>query len=141
MQPVKFGWSAVNDLVGILQTLWSKLEQVGKAIQNSPIGSLGGMVSNGTGAIGQLGGLIPHFAAGGIVSRPTIAMIGEGGERESIVPESQWGGGGDGNHFHVHFESLVTPTPQQMRDVAYALEPEFGRMLALPGTAALNGGF
>jgi hypothetical protein len=34
-------------------------------------------------------GQIPQFAAGGIVNKPTIAMIGEGGEREFVIPESQ----------------------------------------------------
>jgi hypothetical protein len=33
------------------------------------------------------------FAAGGIVTRPTLAMIGEGGEPEAVVPLSKWGGG------------------------------------------------
>jgi len=32
---------------------------------------------------------IPEFAQGGVVSRPTLAMVGEGGEREYIVPESK----------------------------------------------------
>lgn len=44
---------------------------------------------------------IPKFAAGGVVDRPTLAMVGEGGEREVIAPESMMrriireeGGGG-----------------------------------------------
>ncbi|MEI8251265.1 MAG: hypothetical protein WCF98_08875 [Synechococcus sp. ELA057] len=32
---------------------------------------------------------IPKFAQGGIVSRPTVAMVGEGGESEYIIPESK----------------------------------------------------
>lgn len=32
---------------------------------------------------------VPAFAQGGVVSRPTLAMVGEGGEREYIVPESK----------------------------------------------------
>jgi tape measure domain-containing protein len=32
---------------------------------------------------------VPRFAEGGVVNRPTLAMIGEGGEREFIVPESK----------------------------------------------------
>lgn len=44
---------------------------------------------------------IPGLAEGGIVTRPTIAMIGEGGESEAIVPLSRmsefgFGGGGRG---------------------------------------------
>ena len=32
---------------------------------------------------------VPQFAEGGVVARPTLAMVGEGGEREYIVPESK----------------------------------------------------
>lgn len=32
---------------------------------------------------------IPQFAEGGIVSRPTLAMVGEGGEAEYIIPQSK----------------------------------------------------
>jgi TP901 family phage tail tape measure protein len=32
---------------------------------------------------------VPAFAQGGTVTRPTLAMIGEGGEREYVVPESK----------------------------------------------------
>jgi hypothetical protein len=32
---------------------------------------------------------LPRFAQGGVVDGPTLAMVGEGGEREYIVPESK----------------------------------------------------
>ena len=32
---------------------------------------------------------MPKFAKGGIVNRATIAMVGEGGESEYIIPESK----------------------------------------------------
>jgi hypothetical protein len=32
---------------------------------------------------------VPAFAQGGTVDRPTLAMVGEGGEREYVVPESK----------------------------------------------------
>jgi tape measure domain-containing protein len=32
---------------------------------------------------------VPAFAEGGIVDRPTLALVGEGGEREFIIPESK----------------------------------------------------
>jgi TP901 family phage tail tape measure protein len=34
---------------------------------------------------------LPRFADGGVVSRPTLAMVGEGGEPEYIVPQSKAG--------------------------------------------------
>ena len=35
---------------------------------------------------------VPQFAEGGVVNRPTLAMVGEGGEREYIIPESKMAG-------------------------------------------------
>ncbi|MFB5192027.1 phage tail tape measure protein [Alicyclobacillus fastidiosus] len=32
---------------------------------------------------------VPHFAEGGVVTQPTLAMVGEGGEEEYIVPKSK----------------------------------------------------
>lgn len=41
---------------------------------------------------GTVGDDIPKMAKGGIVDRPTLALIGEGGEREYVIPESKMGG-------------------------------------------------
>jgi len=42
------------------------------------------------GDIPRLGILsVPAFAEGGVVDRPTLALVGEGGEREFIIPESK----------------------------------------------------
>jgi len=35
---------------------------------------------------------VPQFAKGGVVSGPTLAMVGEGGESEYIVPQSKASG-------------------------------------------------
>ena len=34
---------------------------------------------------------MPQFADGGVVTRPTLAMVGEGGEPEYIIPASRMG--------------------------------------------------
>lgn len=39
--------------------------------------------------IPSLSGVIPGMASGGYVTRPTIALIGEGGEPEYVIPESK----------------------------------------------------
>ena len=64
------------------------------------IGLLGDLINligriPGIGSIGNfIGGLdIPGFADGGIVTRPTLAMVGEKGP-EAIIPLSQMGSGG-----------------------------------------------
>jgi len=38
------------------------------------------------------GGSVPAFAEGGMVTRPTLAMVGEGGEPEYIIPQSKAAG-------------------------------------------------
>ena len=43
------------------------------------------------------GGYAIPFAQGGIVNQPTLAMVGEGGEREAIIPEHDWGSMGGAN--------------------------------------------
>jgi hypothetical protein len=55
---------------------------------------LGGLAGGeGEGGGGLLGGIgkIFGFAEGGIVSRPTIAMVGEGGQSEAIMPLNKLG--------------------------------------------------
>lgn len=41
--------------------------------------------------IGQYGPKMPKFAAGGIVTKPTVGLIGEGGQSEAIIPLSRLG--------------------------------------------------
>jgi hypothetical protein len=49
-----------------------------------------GAVSGGGGFLGGIGKLL-GFADGGIVSRPTVAMVGEGGQSEAIMPLNKLG--------------------------------------------------
>lgn len=60
-------------------------------------GGLGGFLSTILGAFSG-------FAEGGIVTRPTLAMIGEGGESEAVIPLSQLRGmvGGGGTVVNIH---------------------------------------
>jgi hypothetical protein len=54
----------------------------------------GGIAGGGGGGIGGMGagiGKLLGFADGGIVSRPTIAMVGEGGQSEAIMPLNKLG--------------------------------------------------
>lgn len=56
----------------------------------------------GAGAAALFSALIPSFAGGGIVDRPTLAMVGDNpGRKEAIIPSELWGkiGGGDRNGY------------------------------------------
>ena len=60
----------------------------------------------GLGKKGLSIGNIPTLAQGGIVTRPTLAMIGEGGESEAVIPLSKLGSMGAGG-VHIHLEGAI----------------------------------
>lgn len=79
-------------------------EQFYKWIIN-PLKTIIDLASKAASAVGKIAGgiggaitkVIPGLAEGGIVTSPTLAMIGEGGEPEAVIPLSQldrYGGGG-----------------------------------------------
>lgn len=74
--------NAVNAVVNAIRSL---LRPVINAV-NSTITGFNRLSAKVGGA--QLG-TIPAFAEGGVVTKPTLALVGEGGEREYIVPESK----------------------------------------------------
>lgn len=84
-------------LLGYIQGLYRKflsglLGGVNNAIRavNSVIRQYNSLPTPPFPDVPQLGYLqIPAFAAGGLVTGPTLAMVGEGGESEYIIPESK----------------------------------------------------
>lgn len=77
---------------------------------------------------------MPHLAKGGIVSSPTIALIGEAGP-EAVVPLSGrngrgLGGGGD-VHVHLHGGVLVGTPMENARALAQLLQRAQGQGLKL----------
>lgn len=92
---VKAPFLAVANMIkGVLNQI---LQAIGNAI-NGAIGAINKLISGANRALAALKlpqiptipeVSIPRFAKGGVVDRPTLAMIGEGGEREFVVPESK----------------------------------------------------
>jgi hypothetical protein len=71
----------------------------------------------------QLGQRIPKMAAGGVVTVPTLALIGEGGP-EAVIPLAQMGGmGGMGGGITVNVYGSVTAE----RDLAETIRVELMR--------------
>lgn len=68
-------------------------------------------------------GAIPHFAEGGVVTSPTIAMVGEGGEPEAIIPFSKMGGLGGGTTINI-----INPSVRNDGDLA-AMKDMLNRVL------------
>ena len=82
-------------------------------------------------------GLLPtKLAAGGIVTAPTFALVGEAGP-EAVVPLDRWNGGGI--TINLHFaKGFMTGSPRAIanelsRPIADALE-RLGPGMALPAT-------
>jgi ABC-type transporter Mla subunit MlaD len=89
--------AVVNVWKGVINTIKSVINGVLNAISsniNAVINELNYLIGKFNQLPGPDIGIIPkvnfpQFAEGGTVSRPTLAMVGEGGEREYIVPESK----------------------------------------------------
>lgn len=69
---------------------------------------LAAMSALGTTAISRQ---VPKFGDGGIVSSPTLALIGEKGEREAVIPESDWGTMGG---VHIGHITVMANDPDEM---------------------------
>ena len=102
------GLSKVRDMAGWVV---DKLQAVTDKLNNLP--SPPGWLSDVAGAAGsaaeKLGGLVGIGAEGGIVTRPTMALIGEAGP-EAVMPLNKMPGarplpamGGSGVTIHNHF--------------------------------------
>lgn len=114
--------NVVAFLIDKFSDLLTWLGKVGDAIANSPIGgfikSVSGFVGGVAGklgdVIGSIGNMLPHFASGGAVeprAGGTLAVIGEAGEREWVIPQSRLGSIGGGGtivlHSHLHLDSRI----------------------------------
>lgn len=96
---------AMSSVADFVQGIWSGMvEGVKGAVRGmlqfiaNRINSVAGLINNLIRGFNNLPGVsvpliptvqVPAFAAGGTVNRPTLAMVGEGGEREYIIPESK----------------------------------------------------
>lgn len=95
-----------------------------------PSGGGGGGFGGGADITSSFGGLegIPKFASGGIVTRPTLGIIGEAGP-EAIVPlkdSSKKGFGGDKN-VNINIDTAMLNSPSNMRDFVKMLKEELAR--------------
>jgi hypothetical protein len=72
----------------------------------------------------SIGGLAT-LASGGIVTKPTLALIGEGGESEAVIPLSQMGNMGGGDVYNITINSKIAD--QTLPDVLVAELRKFNR--------------
>lgn len=112
-EPIQKGWRALLEFlpkamrtaVTFVQNAWtSMINTIRNALRGfivsiaNSINSVGNAINKLIGAFNNLPGpdvpfvpsiTVPAFARGGVVDEPTLAVVGEGGEREYIVPESK----------------------------------------------------
>ena len=83
---IRTGFQAAMSFVsGIIANITSAISAVTSRI--SSIGSTAGNIGS------SMLSMVPHFATGGIVTGPTMALVGEAGP-EAIIPLSAFAGGG-----------------------------------------------
>lgn len=88
--------NAIGVITGLLDHLFSTVSNITSKIM-APIQAVTGAVSNVASGVGNaVGGafnnVVKAFASGGIVTGPTLAMVGEAGP-EAIIPLSAFSGG------------------------------------------------
>jgi hypothetical protein len=114
---VSFGGQFVNSIISGISGLAGAL---GNAIWNLIPEPFRGMLQGAASFVGGIAGgvvrsvssYIPHFQEGGIVTRPTLAMVGEAGP-EAIVPVGAGGGGG----LNIGTLNIVNPVLKNDADI------------------------
>lgn len=112
-EPIKKGWNAITELLpkamqraaDFVQKVWTGMVNTVKSVIRgllqmvaNAINAVGRQVNRLIGAFNKLPGpdipfvptlSVPAFANGGVVTKPTLALVGDGGEPEYIVPQSK----------------------------------------------------
>jgi phage-related protein len=62
---------------------------------------------------------VPRLADGGIITKPTLAMVGEGGESEAVIPLSKLAGlrGNNQTHIYLDGKEITRAVAPQMVDM------------------------
>ncbi len=137
-----FMWEGMkNTAIGI----WEAVKQSMKDGINWMIGKINWLIDKINSIADAVPGVeknlipkIPMLAEGGIVTRPTLAMIGEGGEAEAVVPLSKagsfgFGGAGAGGGMNIYM--TVQGSVLQEQDLAQTVSNAFFEELSLRGVA------
>ena len=109
--------------------LWTILQPIVEGLEK-----VGGVISGIGGAVGGAFKSV-GLAEGGIVTRPTSAIIGEAGP-EAVIPLSQMGGGigGGGNgasriDVNINIESATLSDPSNLDDLANAVASKISQKM------------
>jgi hypothetical protein len=108
--------SIINDIIGMVNTAIGALDSIKLHVPGTNI-DLGVNIPK-----------IPKLADGGVVNRPTIAMIGEAGA-EAVVPLSKMGGIGGGLNVTIHVAGSVI----QEKDLAITVRDNIAQLMRRRG--------
>lgn len=129
----KFLTSLLDDVKGAVQDALNFI----MGIVNNIIGAINSVRSAASSITGAVGGaatsffqaVVPHFATGGIVSGPTLALVGEAGP-EAIVPLSAMGGAGMGG-INITITGNTISSQLDVRNLAQTVSQEIVRVLRM----------
>ena len=135
-QPIKDLWSGLwTQIGGIVTSVWEGIKTtifgaINEIITkvNRVIESINSVAKKGGDALGikvPSFPKIPMLAEGGIVTRPTLAMIGEGGESEAVIPLSKLGSFAGAGNITVNIQGDVYSS----REAAIEMANEIARVL------------
>jgi hypothetical protein len=130
--------NVVNNIEGIvkgfltnIQTAFNTVTSLINSIR-SAAGSVGSVVSGG---MSSMLSMVPHFATGGIVNGPTMALVGEAGP-EAIIPLSAFAGGsslrgagGSGGNIVININGGNYLDSNGATMIANAIAKQVGRQL------------
>lgn len=116
--------SMLSDIARITTRLMIMNAIQGASSAGSSIGSLLGFANGGV-MQGTMGTPVRAFASGGVTNGPTVALFGEGRNREAFVPlpdnrtipvtiNEGRGMGGGGVEVHFHINAIDAPSVQRM---------------------------
>lgn len=163
---VRGAFSSVwNWITGVFSTIGQVASSAIKAPVNAIIGfaqrTINGFIDAINGAIGAINNIpgvsignisrmnIPMLAQGGVVSAPTLAMIGEGNESEAVIPLSKLdsmlenasnGGSGNAPSIIINMDGVMARSRADLRDIAKDLIGAIDEERTARGLSPINGG-
>ena len=131
--------NALEGMAGITDSVWDGIKNSVKSSINWMINKINWFIQQANKVAGKVPGVpdipeITPLATGGIVTRPTLAMVGEGGEPEAVIPLSKMsevGFGGGGQSFNFYGDVSSEEAAEEMMERAFAkMKPNLSSSVA-----------
>lgn len=120
----------INNMIDAVLSRINSVISGARSIGGGIVGAVGGAVSSVANFVGT------HLASGGLVTSPTIALVGEAGP-EAVIPLSMLGSGsplggnGGGSGITVYITGTVQSTADQAKQLGDAIARQINRSLKL----------